>query len=483
LLFGRPPDIVRGSLAPERVFRRDPSSIRVEDIMADSAVAEQQEQAEFVYPITVEDAGPATKKVTVEIPESRIGETIAKQFKDLRGQAALPGFRPGKVPQKLLERKFTKAVRDDVTKTLLQESYQQAIEKNNLNVVGEPAFEKDEQIVLPESGALTYSFSVEVQPEFAVPDLGSIEIKKPKIEINAEHVAQARQNLREQQGTLLPVEDRGIQEGDVIAADIHVKLGDEEVLHQHDVQLKVKAGTVMAIQVDDLPAKLAGAKVDEVKSFSVNAGENHPTEKIRGQEVAVEFKIKDIRQLELAEIDGQFLEQLGFETEQQLDDALREEMEARVKNDVQNNMRDQVATALLDGVNIDLPAKLSQKQEARIVQRRAVDLLQRGVPEDQIVANIENLRGGAKDEAARELKLFFILQKVADEQEVDVTEGELNANIAAIAAQRQLRPEKLKQQMASEGSLQTLYVRLRELKAIDKILEKAKITEVEPEKK
>ena len=452
--------------------------------MADSAVAEQQqEEVEFVYPITVEDAGPATKKVTVEIPEARISDAINKQFKDLKGQAALPGFRPGKVPQKLLEKRFSKAVRDDVTRSLLQESYQQALEKNNLQVVGEPAFEKEDQIKLPETGSMTYTFSVEVQPDFTLPDLSSITIKKPKIEINDEHVEQARQNLREQQGTLLPVEDRGIQEGDVVAADIHVKLHNEEVLHQHDMQFKVKSGTVMAIKIDDLPAQLSGAKVNEVKTITINAGENHPTEKIRGKDVQVEFKIKDIRQLELAEIDAQFLEQLGFETEQQLNDALREEMEARVKNDIQNNMRDQVAKALLDGVTMDLPEKLSKQQEGRIVQRRAVDLLQRGVPEGEIVANIENLKGGAKDEAVRELKLFFILGKVAQENDVDVTEGELNGNIAAIAAQRGLRPEKLKQQMSSEGSLQTLYIRLRELKAIDKILEKAKIEEVEPEKK
>ncbi len=447
-----------------------------------SAVAEA-EQAEFVYPVQVEDAGPGTKKVTVEIPGDRIASVIADQFKELRTQAALPGFRPGKVPQKLVEKKWKNEVRDQVTRTLMQESYQQALEKNNLQVVGEPAFENEQNIKLPESGSLKYTFSVEVQPEFDLPDLGAIEIKKPKIEIKDEHVDQAMQNLREQQGTLLPVEDRGIKEGDVVTADIHVKLGDEVVLHQHDMAIKVKSGTVMAIKIDDLPKELDGAKPGDTKTISINAGEKHPTEKIRGKDVTVEFKIKDLRQLELAEIDQSFLESLGFENQQQLTDALREEMEARIKADVQNNMRDQVAKALLDGVTLELPTKLSTRQEGRIVQRRAVDLLQRGVPEDQIVANLENLRGGAKDEAVRELKLNFILGKVAKEQNIEVSEGELNAQIAEIAAQRNLRPEKLKQQMSSEGSLQTLYVRLIELKAIDAILEKAKIEEVEPEKK
>ncbi|MGN6627189.1 MAG: trigger factor [Tepidisphaeraceae bacterium] len=450
--------------------------------MADSAIAEQ-ETAEFIYPVTVEDAGVATKKVTVQIPESRISESLASQFKELRGQAALPGFRPGRVPQKLLEKKFTKDVREQVTRTLLQESYQQAVEKNNLQVVGEPDFESQDELKLPESGDLSYSFSIEVQPEFTVPDLGSIEIKKPKIEVKDEHIQQALANLREQQGTLLPVEDRGIQEGDVVAADVHVKLGDEVVLHQHDIQFKAKAGTIAGLKIDDLATKLEGAKIDDTRSITLTAPEQHPTEKIRGKEVTVEFKIKDIRQLELAEIDEEFLGQLGFENEQGLLDALREEMEARVKNDVQNSMRDQVAKALLDAVQIELPSKLSKKQEGRIVQRRAIDLIQRGVPEDQITQNIELLRNGAQDEAIRELKLNFILSKVAEDQQVDVSEGELNGNIAAIAEQRGLRPEKLRQQMASEGSLANLYVRLRELKAIDKILEKAKIEEVEPEKK
>jgi trigger factor len=450
--------------------------------MADTAIAEQEE-AEFTYPVTVEDAGPATKKVSIEIPEDRIKSEISKQFKELRGQAALPGFRAGRAPQKLIEKRFSKEIRDQVTQNLLRESYQQAIEKNNLQVLGEPTFEENAKLDLPETGSLNYNFTVEVQPEFTVPDFSTITVKKAKVDINDEHVSQAMQNLREQQGNLLPVENRGVGANDVVTADVSVKLGEEEVLKQADMQFKASAPSLMAIKIDDLAGKLDGAKADETRTINVNAGENHPTEKLKGQDVVVEIKVKDLRELELATIDAAFLESLGFENEQQLNDALREEMVARVNNDVQNALRDQVAKALLEQTNFDLPDKLSKQQEGRIVQRRAMDLLQRGVPEDQVIANLENLRGAAKDEAVKELKLFFILQKVASDADVDVTEGELNANIAGIAAQRGLRPEKLKQQMQSEGSLQTLYVRLRELKAIDKILEKAQVEEVEPEKK
>src|SRR5205823_3035276 len=128
---------------------------------------------------------------------------------------------------------------------------------------------------------------------------------------------------------------------------------------------------------------------------------------------------------------------------------------------------------------IDLPTRLSDRQAERVTNRRAVDLMMRGLPREQIEANVERLRHGAKDEAIRELKLFFILQRVATDQNVDVDEGELNGRIAMLAAQRGQRPEKMKQQMAKDGTLSNLYVQMREEKAVDKLLENAKVEEVD----
>jgi trigger factor len=114
-----------------------------------------------------------------------------------------------------------------------------------------------------------------------------------------------------------------------------------------------------------------------------------------------------------------------------------------------------------------------------VVNRRAVDLMMRGMPREAIEQNVQALASGADLEAARELKLFFILQKIATDQEVDVDESELNGRIAILAAQRGERPEKLKQTMAKDGSLANLYVQMREQKAVDKLLEKAQVEEVD----
>lgn len=448
----------------------------------EAAVAEQQQDEEFVYPIRVEEAGPGTKKVSVEIPKSRIDDELQKQFKELRQQAAIPGFRPGHAPQKLIEKRFSSDVKEQVRRSLISESYGQAVEKNNLQVIGEPEFDNPEAIKLPEGDApLTYSFTVEVQPDFALPGLEHLTIKKPKVEIKDENVDQAMQNLREQQGALVPVEDRGVEKGDYLTADVHLKLDGNVIGHQHDAQLVARPGRIGGVQVDDLDKQLEGLKAGETRTLTVHAPDDHPNAQIKGKDVQIEVALKDIKRLELAEVTPEFLADLGFDNEKELRDALREQMEEKINYDVQQAMREQVNQYLLANTQIELPAKLSDKQTDRIISRRAIDLMMRGMPRDQVEANIERLRGGAREEAARELKLFFILQKLAAEQNVDVDEAELNGRIAMLAAQEGRRPEKLKQDMAKDNSLANLYVQMREQKAVDNVLANARIEEVDVE--
>src|SRR6266516_1914235 len=126
------------------------------------------EEAPFEYPIRVEDAGPATKKVHIEIPKERIAAKLEESFKELRQQAAVPGFRVGHAPQKLIEKRFSQDVKDQVRRQLISESYEQAVEKNNLQVIGEPVFDPNQSLELPEDAPLSYSFEVEVQPDITI---------------------------------------------------------------------------------------------------------------------------------------------------------------------------------------------------------------------------------------------------------------------------------------------------------------------------
>ena len=135
----------------------------------------------------------------------------------------------------------------------------------------------------------------------ALPELSGISIKKPKIEVKDEHVEQALKNLREQQGTLLPVEDRGISEGDAVEADVLVKNGDEQLVDQKAAQFYARSPvTLFGLKFDNLPTVLADAKSGDTKTTTVTVPDTFQREDLRGKELSVEFKINDIRQLELA---------------------------------------------------------------------------------------------------------------------------------------------------------------------------------------
>ena len=443
--------------------------------------AEGQEQGEqaFAYAVTVEDAGPGSKKVRVEIPQDRIEQKLKEQFKELRQQAAIPGFRVGHAPQKLIEKRFASDVRDQVRGTLVRESYEQAIEKNKLQVIGEPDFENPDNIKLPEQGPLTYSFQVEVQPEFTLPDPSGLKVKRPKITIKDENIDQAMNNLREQQGALVPVEDRGVEAKDYLTANVHVKVGGEVVSHHHDAQLVARPGRIAGIEIVDLDQQLSGLKPGETRTVKAHAPDTHPDEKVKGKDVEVDIALKDLKRLELVEITPAFLQDLGFETEQELRDALREQMEQKIQDDVQQAMREQVKQHLVANTQLELPAKLSEKQADRVVSRRAVDLMMRGMPREQVEANIERLRGGAAEEGRAGTEALFHPPEAGRQAQPGRGRGRAERPRRHDGDPARRPPEKMKQDMAKDGSLASLYVQMREQKAIDKLLESAQIEEVE----
>lgn len=448
----------------------------------DEALALDGELDNYEYPITIEDIGPSAKRVSVDVPEERIASMMNEQLQELQSVAAIPGFRVGKAPRKVIEKRFASELRRQVRDSIIRGAYQQAITKHSLAVLGEPEFDDEKSLEkLPESGPLKFSFSVEVQPEFTVPDLSDLTVKKPVIEVNDSHVEQALQNLRDQQGTLVPVDGRGIQAKDYVIADVHIKFEGEVVGHQHDAQIVVRPGTIGGIEIKDLDVQLAGLKPDDVKTVTAKAPDTHPAEKIRGKDVEVEFKIKDIKYLEPAEITDEFLAYLGFENKQELLDELRKQMIEKIDQDVRTAMHNQIRKAILDRVQIELPAKLSQRQADRVVSRRVTDLIMRGVSEQQLRANVERIKAGAADQAKAELKLFFVLNKIAQDNGIEVDEAEVNGHIAQMAIMTDRRPEKLKQELASRGQLQDLFLFLREKKTLDKILEGVKIEEVKIE--
>lgn len=439
--------------------------------------------------VTITDSGPARKKLTIEIPESRIKATIEDSFSRLQTEATIPGFRPGRAPMRLLQRRFTSSVRDEVQGQLLSESYQQALDEHDLDVIGEPDIEGVADIKLPESGPLTYVAEVEVAPEVTLPDLKGIEIKKPKIAVSKADIDKEIDTLRERHGAVSDMSDGEIAPRDFAMAEVGIFAGEnagddaELVAHHPSNYVMIREGDdarghVAGIVVEDLRDRMVGKSVGDEVVISMTGPASHENDKIKGKPITLKLKINRIERIEPASIE-KIVEQLGMENEKQLRERITAILETRRDRDVQLAMHKQVSQYLLDNVDLTLPEGLTGRQVERSLRRQKMEMSYRGMPDVEVEAAIAEVRNESEENARRELKLFFIVDTAAKALDIDVEDEELNGNIAMMAQQHNRRPEKLRQAMARNGELEYLYLQIREQKTLDKIIEDATITEVD----
>ncbi len=428
--------------------------------------------------VAVEDAGTLRKKVTITIARERIEGKFDEMFGELGRTAQVPGFRIGRAPRRLIEKRFGREVSDDVRNAIVGEAVGSALEDEDLNVLGEPDIELD-KIELPEKGELVFSMEVEVAPEFDLPKYKGIEIKRPALTITDEHVEQAVGNMLTPMGRLKPISGKA-KEADVVEAD--VKIAGEGIDHAAtNVELRVAPGHVEGIPIEDLAKALSGVKAGESVSLKTTVPSGHPNEQWRDKDVEISVDVKDVKRMEVPELTDELASTVGFGSADDLRDAARKNMEARLESDKQQAMRSQVGKFLVDNTDFDLPEGVTERHTARVLQRRHMELMMRGVGRDQIEQNLQQLQAEAAEQAGGDLKLSFILAKVAKAEGVEVDEGEVNARIAQIARRQNRRPERLRQELQHEGRLEQLATNIVEEKAVDKILDQAKVVDVTPE--
>jgi trigger factor len=202
-------------------------------------------------------------------------------------------------------------------------------------------------------------------------------------------------------------------------------------------------------------------------------------EEYRGRKVEIEIEVKDIKYLKPAEMNEQFLQRYNVENEAELRERVQDNLQQQQEGRIRNDMSDQIYQYLLDKTDFDLPLDIVGRQAGTILQRQYINLLQRGLSRQQVEEQMEQLRAGSEEQAKEQLKTFFIMDKVADKLEIEVTEEEINGHIAQIAIQRGQRPEKMKEQMERDGSLAQFRMDVRQNKCINQLLETADITEQE----
>lgn len=424
--------------------------------------------------VNVEDIATCKKRLSITIPREEIEAKFDERYSELENEAFVPGFRPGHAPRRLIERRFKDAVTEEVRAKLVSEAFEKVLEEQKLDIVGEPDIDPD-KIELPEDGPMTFSVDLEVRPEFDLPDdysqIPVDEVERP--EVTDETVEGALERLREQQGSLEPVgEDEGAQERDLVVADLTIQAGDVMVVDRQNVRLPVREVAVEGIRLPELPDLLTGATAGETKETKITIGDEADNEDVRGQEADLTVKVNEVHRLRLPS-DEELLEATGQEDMESLRAYIRRRQESQSEADFREAREEAVRDWLLAQIPFDLPEDLVARHANRLLQRRLTSMQYRGVPADELEAHMDEIAGATGEEAARDLRLHFILDAIAKQEAVEVTDAEVDARVRFMAVQYGRKADRLREEMEESGGLDSLRAQILEDKVIRTLLDRA----------
>ncbi|HHT9133238.1 MAG TPA: trigger factor [Candidatus Tripitaka californicus] len=429
------------------------------------------------FNVTVEEIGPCKKRLKVEVPRENVEEELKKRLEELKGSLALPGFRKGKAPKGLIERQFSKQVQEDVRNSLLSNFYQQAIEQNKLEPIGEPEFDN---IDFDTSKPLNFQVTFEVKPSFELEGYKGLQLKKKSGEVTPEELQSALSRVGLSRMQLVSVEGGEVLAQDQVLCDYRVEVEGKTVSHEEEAALWVSGQRVGTLPVPDLTKLRVGARAGETKEVKVNLGSKFQVAEYRNKEGTLRLSIKEIKRPTVPELNDALAKQMNFPSLEKLKEAVGRQLEVEKKRWVEQDLQNQVFAQLLEMAKFDLPKDWIQRQTVERLYRYQLELLQKGVPLEDIEKEGGKLKDASEGSVISDLKISLLLGYIADKERVYATENDLEIRINEMARSYGTTAAKIRRHLEKQGAPSALRHQIREDKVIKLLLKEANITVEEP---
>ncbi|MFO0839508.1 MAG: trigger factor [Phycisphaerae bacterium] len=438
------------------------------------------------------DIGTLRKELTVTVPAGVISSHLEHNYTEMRGDAIVPGFRKGRAPKRLIQKRFGEDIRDSLKTSIVGQSFLAAVEKEKLDPLGDPLFRvasKDavklvdlsealQHFKLSENDDFQYVCELEIKPTFELPELKGIAIKSPQIKISDDDVAKHIERQRKNRGRYELTDQPAGDSDDLVVADVVLTSEGQEVKREENVQLGVRPTRLDGIPLMKLDETLRGVRAGDQRNTECEIPDDYERADLRGKKGAFAFTIHEVKKL--APIEEMALcEALGCSDGADLRKYVREQLESELDGLVRRAQKEQVLAYLLEHTTLDVPSDLSARQTDRAVMRKVIELQQSGLPLSDIEARIDELRTSAKADVARGLKLEFVLAKVAEKLEVEVTDEEVNSEVHRIARSYNRRFDRMRDELQQRGLLPQLAEQIRQDKCVQLILADANVVEVQ----
>jgi len=437
-----------------------------------SATADATAADSVASQVDCSEEGPCRKRLHIEVSLETVAKELEKNFRQLRETVQMPGFRKGKAPLPLLKKRFGEQVQDDVREDLIGRAVEEQFESAEWKPLGAPEFEKVE---FSTDDKFTFEAVFDIQPTFELPDYKGIEITDESVAVEESEVEREVEMICEQSSSLEPLALGEHGEGDFAVVDLALFIEGESIFEREEVLVKIGEDKIDSMEVPELGQALIKAGQDELIEKTVQVPEDFPAADHREKDATLRLVLKDAKKKITPELDAAFLEKLGVESADDLRGKVRENLENRRKAQEEARQEDLIAEQVGNSVEMELPESMvSQRMESK-VQRRAMELAQDGKSEEDARSEAEKDEGIA-NEVRQELTRIFVLDRLADEEKVFVTEDEVVHRLQAIATTYQQPLEQVLEQYRQGGMLPELRNGMRREKVKQVLRKKAKIS-------
>ena len=414
----------------------------------------------------------------VEVDAQSVDAAFEKTTTEFQREARFPGFRPGKAPRDLVSRTYSKQIEKEAKRELLEEHYRKAMQDQKLRGIGSPDIE---EIQFGRGQPFQFAATVEIAPDFTVADYKGIRLKRDDKSVTDEDLEKALQVLREQQASYKDVA-RAVQVGDFVVVNY---TGTSEgkpltdfaptargLTQQSNFWMHVQPGSFIPGFTD----QLIGAQAGERRTVNVEFPADFVASELAGKKGVYEVEIVQVKEKVLPEVDDAFAKSFGAEGVEKLREGVRRDLQNELEFKQRRTLRNQIVRSLLDSVQFELPESIVLGETKNVIYDIVKENQDRGISKEVIDQQKNEIYNVASNSAKDRVKASFILNKIAEQEGLKVTETELTQHILHLAQQNNIRPEKFVKQLRERNGINALHEQILSAKVLDFLQEQAQIT-------
>lgn len=420
--------------------------------------------------VQVEDVSSIEKRLSIEVEATLVERELTNAYSSLAREVKVPGFRPGKVPRRILEQRFKSEVEADVVKRVQLLGFIDALKETNVAAVGDPSFSGGK---IEAQKPFAYSARIEVKPVVVAKDYKGLELPKFELGVNEERVTEQLERMRTQRTEVQKVEGRDVvQKGDLVVIDFDATKGGQPFPGNtgRDVTVEVADGELIE---GNLPG-LEGAKLGEKKDVDYTFPADYRVEEVKGQAARFTCTVKEIKEKKTPALDDAFAKTMGEESLEALKTRIRADLERAAKNRVEVDERDALFKALAEKNAIEVPQAMVNRGIDFMLENALGGLMRSGMDPSMLQLDWGKLREELRPKATLEVRGQLLLEAVATAEKLEVTDAEVDARIEKLSTDNGVTLDVVKKQYQSAEGREALKNRTKEEKVIAFLKQHAK---------